>query len=125
MNVGDYVRTPKGIGKIIDKLDNERFSYPGAWVTDTYLEIYDDTEYIYDEDIIKSSPQIIDLIEKNDLITLKNEYCKDEVYRVIGKLKGVIELDLFEDGTMQIGNDDIKTIITHEQMETMQYRVEE
>lgn len=123
MNVGDYVRTKKGIAKIIDKLDNERFSYPGAWVTDTYLEIYEDTEYIYDEDIIKSSPQIIDLIEAGDYVNGKkvidtyNDYIFDysEEFKVIR----------FSETDILNNSNHIKTIVTHEQMEAMQYRVEE
>lgn len=122
MNVGDYVRTKCGIAKIV-----------GTEAQDLIINLdkaimYNHINYIASctlDEIIKSSPQIIDLIEKNDLITLKNEYCKDEVFRVVGILKGVIELDLFEDGTLQIGNDDIKTIVTHEQFENVAYRVEE
>lgn len=124
MNVGDFVRTKKGIAKIIGKLDNERFSYPGAWVTDTYLKIYDDTEYIYDEDIIKSSPQIIDLIEKNDYVNgylvIEETYTYHDVTFI-----SVDTQDSWGWGKGEMPIENIKTIVTHEQMETMQYRVEE
>jgi len=118
MNVGDYVRTNKGIAKIIDKLDNVRFSYPDAWVTDTYLEIYDDTEYIYDEDIIKSSSQIIKLIEKNDYVN--GLLVVEKSFDYANK-----EWRLYDRDGLICTEKDIKSILTHEQMEAMQYRVEE
>ena len=137
MNIGDYVRTKKGIAKIIDKLDNERFSYPGAWVTDTYLEIYDDTKYIYDEGIIKSSPQIIDLIEYMDMLYLKKPIKIYGTNKTV-KLFNPVRCDGFttyDDGThciildldhiVDVNDLEIEAVVTHEQMEAMQYRVEE
>ena len=115
LNVGDYVRT-KSNG--IQKIDEEGRVNLGL--------IRPSVHVIKKEEIIKSSPNIIDLIERNDLITLTSKYCEDEVYRVIGNLKGLIELDLFEDGTMQITKDeDIKSVVTHEQFENISYKVGE
>ena len=115
LNVGDYVRTSKGIAKIIDKLDNERMSYPGAWKTDTYLEIYDDTEYIYDEDVIKSSPRIIDLIEVGDYVNSCKVYQNTKDKLIIGGING--SYDVHENG--------ITSIVTKEQFENISYKVGE
>lgn len=117
MKVGDYVRTEKGIAKIIDKLDKMRVSYPEAWVTDTYLGIYDDTEYIYDEAIIKSSPNIIDLIEIGDIVN----YGLFGGGMVIFKKDGEITTNTILFSNLK--EKDIKKIITKEQIENMEYEV--
>ena len=73
----------------------------------------------YDEDkIVKASYNIIDLIEKNDYI---NGSWVNKI--VDGK---PIHED-YNDPFYSFGweNDDIKTVITHEQMEQMEYKVEE
>lgn len=73
----------------------------------------------YDEDkIVKASYNIIDLIEKNDYI---NGSWVNKI--VDGK---PIHED-YNDPFYSFGweNDDIKTVITHEQMEQMEYKVGE
>ena len=114
---GMYVRTEKGIAKIIGKNDDVRYYYPNAYVTDTYLEINDDTEYVYEEDVIKSSHNIIDLIEVGDYV---NGFRVDEVEHskstiFIGNTKKVIEQALW--------SNDIKSIVTKEQFEIMSYKI--
>ena len=128
LNVGDYVRTSKGIAKIIDKLDNERMSYPGAWRTDIYLEIYDDTEYIYNEDVIKSSPNIIDLIEVGDYVNgykvlrIEKDYLFDyrEEINVL-----IVQNDEVYEVAKKIYSDEIKSIVTKESFENISYKVGE
>ena len=62
MRVGDYVRTKKGlIGKIID-------INLGDFQTRYELDNSDEFHYEYRNDIIKSSPNIIDLIEIGDYV---------------------------------------------------------
>ena len=116
MKVGDYVRTEKGIAKIIGKNDDVRFHYPDAWETDTYLEINDDTEYVYDEDIIKSSPNIIDLIEAGDYVNgVEVTEIKD----------GKPFKEDYNDPYYSYYFDDIYSIVTKEQFESMEYKVGE
>ena len=91
-----------------------RIVYPNAWVTDTYLEIIDDTEYIYEENIIKSSPNIIDLIQVGDYVygnrVLKN--CIENKGNIV----------LFENGHCA-RNEEIKSILTKEQFERNEYKI--
>ena len=126
MQVGDYVRTEKGIARIIGKNDDVRFAYPDAWITDTYLEVIDDTEYLYDEDIIKSSPNIINLIEEGDFINgekveyIEHYYDTKEVSIAHTKSYNYYDmLDMFSRN-----NGIIKSIITKEQIESIKYEVE-
>ena len=121
LEVGDYVRTKKGIAKILGRVNEPDNYYFKMLITDKYLEIHDDTEYIHDLDIIKSSKNIIDLIEEGDYVN---------GVEVIGK-----EFDNFNKEYLQCGVGDyvictfevkdIKTILTKEQYENNCYKVEE
>ena len=108
-----YVRTKWGyICKIININDFREPSMKYG-VEASYLK---DVMFIGDEDILKASYNIIDLIEKNDYI---NGSWVNEI--VDGK---PIHED-YNDPFYSFGweNDDIKTVITHEQMEQMAYKV--
>ena len=121
LEVGDYVRTKKGIAKILGRVNEPDNYYFKMLITDKYLEIHDDTEYIHDLDIIKSSKNIINLIEEGDYVN---------GVEVIGK-----EFDNFNKEYLQCGVGDyvictfevkdIKTILTKEQYENNCYKVEE
>ena len=102
-----YIRTKDGI---IDKILKLNKSYVKGVSQKDEL-------YAYDIDnIVKASYNIIDLIEKNDYI---NGSWVNEI--VDGK---PIHED-YNDPFYSFGweNDDIKTVITHEQMEQMSYKV--
>lgn len=125
MNVGDYVRTKNmggSIEKIIEILPKEKTpDLVERYVTDI-SEQYNLT--ITKNDIIKSSPQIIDLIQCGDYV---NGNCVIEAVPKDKRKKQIIIVDstCVEYGDLPLDNEDIKTIVTHEQMEAMQYRVEE
>lgn len=152
MKVGDYVRTKNGIiTKIIGnrknlygeetifKLDKEISIYD-LELNDIYLitnPLAEDTTneidiHFGDEKIIKkSSPNIIDLIEVGDYINglrvEKNKY--GELYTSyvyyggdIGKQSEVYTTWLEE---YKKNEDYIDSIITHEQIENMEYKVKE
>ena len=123
LEVGMYVRTKKGIAKIktLDDLDNV------AWtdVKDIFFGAYRPTKKVnfvlYDDGtVLKSSYNIIDLIEKNDFVN---------GHRVIQVDRESLELDIensmYGCGCETIdGNKDIKSILTKEQFESMKYEVE-
>ncbi len=110
MNVGDYVRDHiYGIGKIIKCYDNE------LEIVFKKSRIKTSVSSYFEFNLNKSSPQIIDLIEVGDYV---NGYKVAEVTK-----NGVSYAEEIEGQLYDIG--DIKTIVTHEQMEAMQYRVEE
>lgn len=124
MKVGDYVRTKYGIAKVIsskvkDEDDNNVLQ------VDKMLEPYfcgGCDEFLCDpKDIIKSSPNIMDLIEKSDLVVdnYGNVYVVDYVfdnYIYTTTKQGNIVKTLC--------NYQIKSIVTHEQFESMQYNLE-
>lgn len=123
---GMYVRTPLGITKYLgkhkmfdgsiaenlhefDKLDEE------LWSGDLYGVVFDcDLEDI----VLKSSPNIMDLIEKNDYI---NGLKVIQMYSPEGKYTIWIKLS---DNTFIDNSEDIKSIVTHEQFQSMQYNLE-
>lgn len=137
LNVGDYARfdyhrisVPIQISKIKEKEFDKDEKY--------YLYLTDNGLVITGDNIIKSSPNIIDLIEENDL--LKIEYFS---LRYNERVTRLFEVDYMDDKFMCIKNsycdfmlvnkefneDDkelnpiIKSVLTHEQFEAMQYVV--
>ena len=94
MNIGDYVRTKKGT---IYKFNSKRnMAKNGA------------KKYM-----VKSSPNIIDLIEVGDYV---NGIKIDAVYNGI-----LIIYD--SDGDWYFTNEDIESIVTKEQFEAMKYKI--
>ena len=119
-----YVRTLFGIKKI-DHINNKKT----VW---KYLyKINDDNEYyaLSDNDVIKASHNIIDLIEVGDYVNgsevldFENKYIKenDEFVRF-----GVITENCYLENTDSwIIEKDIKSIVTKEQFSSMEYRLGE
>jgi len=113
MKVGDYVRTKSGlIGKLMGS---------NAYGGNKIAILIDDTKdikitpVIDKEQIIKSSPNIIDLIEVGDYVN------GERVINIIKKHK-YLEVS---DEEIVIEEKDIKSIVTKEQFESMQYKVGE
>lgn len=110
MKAGDYVRTKKAILQIID-------NRPFIDVADHKKYFVTNGRYtsVLATDIIKSSPNIIDLIEVGD-------YVNGKKVAVNCKVKGG-NMVLFTD--MDCANEKgIKSIVTREQFESMEYKVE-
>ena len=113
LEVGQFARLKSGyICKIININDFREPSMKYG-VEASYLK---DVMFIGDDDILKASHNIIDLIKVGDYI---NGSWVNEI--VDGK---PIHED-YNDPFYSFGweNDDIKTVITHEQMEQMAYKV--
>ena len=102
MKVGDYVRTKKGIIGKIKLIDNQ------TELEDLYLV---KRKWYYKEDFIKSSPNIIDLIEVGDYVNGYEVTSKDQF---LG----------FGNHDWYMLNDEIKSIVTKEQFESMKYKIE-
>ena len=120
MKVGDYVRTKYGIKQIYE-IDNNKT----VWKYKFKLKKQEgdgciDLGCFSDSDIIKSSPNIIDLIEVGDyvngyLVTTGNQ---DVGSIYISEIDGLgLKKKLYEK--------DIKSIVTHEQFSQMEYRIGE
>lgn len=121
MNVGDYVRTKKQGIKRIDKIfENATVNKYG------FKDKKNDYEYfvIRTDEIIKSSPQIIDLIEVGDLmyIDISPDNCDGIIVPRIAETEN--ELNKYKE-KINSGEYILKAIITHEQLENEVYRVEE
>ena len=104
MKVGDYVRT-KSNG--IQKIDEEGRINLGL--------IRPPFHIIKEEEILKSSPNIIDLIEVGD-------YVNGEKINEISESGEVLFYSYF-DRDKSIENNSIKSILTKEQFESMEYKV--
>ena len=114
MKVGDYVRTKKdGIGKIMS------FSYQEDDEC-CFIELPNRRTGIKQFNIIKSSPNIIDLIEEDDFIN------QIRVSEIIKKTKDSIRFmaDSDYECSTELKKEKIKTIVTKEMYSSVEYRVE-
>lgn len=109
MNVGDYVRTKYGISKIISNPNENAFNI------DIYKKDRITLRCIKQKDVIKSSPNIIDLIEAGDYVN------------------GYIVKDILDNGpnglVVQTAIDflyerEIKSIVTKQQFSQMEYKIQ-
>ena len=118
MKVGDYVRTKYGIKQIYE-IDNNKT----VWKYKFKLKKQDgdgcvDLGCFSDSDVIKSSPNIIDLIEVGDYVNGKkviDKWEEPDWYGYFIKLEG-------EETVPTIRK--IKNIVTKEQFSQMEYRIE-
>jgi hypothetical protein len=121
VKVGDYVRTDSGlIAKYIGidkKYEWHLFDGNIQWFYEYYREDIDfeDWKEFIEKDVVKSSPNIIDLIEVGDYVNGKeitgvDEYTKQLTYE-------------YGETTMYIDSENIKSIVTKEQFEAMEYKV--
>lgn len=120
LEVGQFVRLKSGyICKIININD---FREPNMkyGVEANYLK---DIMFIGDDDIVKASYNIIDILEVGDYV---NGYKVVDIIHNNRKLEPSTMV-YCEYGSRYIGfyNESIKSVITHEQMEQMEYKVEE
>lgn len=114
MKVGDYVRTKYGITqfKEYETTNGEKL---------LCMPVKDGSQGIFAniEDVVKSSPNIIDLIEVGDYV---NGLKVIQMYSPEGKYTLWIKLS---DNTFIIDNsEDIKSIATREQFKNIEYEVE-
>lgn len=116
-----YVRTKWGyICKIININDFREPSMKYG-VEANYLK---DVMFIGDDDIVKASYNIIDVLEVGDYVNGNKVIEIEKNYKFID---GTIRDILWTDTKMQkaIWDETIKSIVTHEQMEQMAYKVGE
>ena len=115
MKVGDYVRTKhKGIFKIDERCHFNK-DFKEFWFK---APCDKENEWTTIAEVIKSSPNIIDLIEVGDYV---NGYKVRAVY-----LEGAthyIKLEPRDEKGTRTYNEDIKSIVTKEQFENCMYKV--
>lgn len=128
MKVGDYVRTKYGIGKITNIICGENVIFDNDNVFDDEdKEIWKlDHPSIYSnwfkENVIKSSPNIIDLIEVGDYVNGEQiiDISSDSNINNEKLLYYYIPSDYGEDC---FRSKDIKSIVTKEQFKEMEYKI--
>lgn len=128
LEVEMYVRTKYGIRKIIEIDEDNNYYIDKNYTNDFRQEI----NCISDSCIIgEPSFNIIDLIEVGDYV---NGYKIEKVYNSLNEHNGICNSldtylwevnDLDEFKEIVIFENDIKSVITHEQMKQMSYKIEE
>lgn len=112
LEVGMYVRTDNGIiGKIYEQI-GDMFTYKDS--NRNYI-----TYGLSHNEILKSSYNIIDLIERFDLVNGHLVICK--MYENEKDIPTIVKCV----GDYYFKEEDIKSIVTKEQMEQMAYKVGE
>lgn len=133
MKVGDYVRNKYGIAKVIDIENNNGidilvFDKPICFLVNKETgEIKDDRLLNrlaiidgVDASKVKSSPNIIDLIEVGDYV---NGVLVESIYQ---REKDKLYIHSFDTEIMIcFTNNNINSIVTREQFESMEYKVGE
>lgn len=116
MKVGEYARTEYGISKCIKVIPIRKNSF----MYEFDKEVYEDVNYLTASELekYKSSPNIIDLIEAGDYV---NGY---KVLNVLDFNDNSKMLSLEKIYDNKIANEDIKSVVTKEQFEAMEYKCE-
>lgn len=120
IKAGDYIRTKDGvIAKITDIIEDISIDCDRDVFDLNYLAMMEIPYCVKDEYIIKSSPNIIDLIEVGDFV---NGLKVDKIDE-----NGIYNSNSYDGWLVNIAsyNEDIKSIVTKEQFESMEYRIEE
>lgn len=121
--VGMYVRTEKGIYKINYFINN---NYTQKF---TYIDNKDVSNILEEKEIIKVSHNIIDLIQAGDYVNgLRVEKSKyGELYTSYTYMGGDIGLqqETYTTFLKDYEEDDVYSILTREQFESMSYKVGE
>lgn len=112
LEVGMYIRTDKGIGKINDYINN---NYTQKF---TYIDNCGCAEFLEENQVIKASHNIIDLIEVGDVISTNN-LCGQ-----VTCIEGDKIYTTCYDGECCYDYQ-IQSIVTKEQFESMSYKVGE
>jgi hypothetical protein len=111
LRVNDYVRTNKGFIYKLSYYNKEE---------ERWICVQEDDWYpIYESTIVKSSPNIIDLIEVGDYV---NGLKVDEIDE-----KGIYNYNSYDGWRINIAscNEEIKSIVTKEAFESMEYMIGE
>ena len=126
LEVGKFIRTPYGIRKIVNITKDDGYGKPKVRVIelDRHLNTPYKFDYIFytDENVIKkckASYNIIDILEVGDMV---NSLIVAEISEDNETNKKYINL---YGSLCNWENEDIKSVITHEQMEQMAYKVGE
>ena len=121
IEIGEYVRTKNGligkVNKIEPKGRGTRFA--GEYLSDTIIQFNDGKVYerrVKDNYIVNHNKNIIDLIEKGDLVLVEDKNYNDFIYVSDEEMLEAIKEDI-KTGCK------IESILTHEQYERNCYKI--
>lgn len=115
MKIGEYFRTPWGdIGKITNIPKHDKYQDDGFYLNSKFVMC--GREAMKE---LKSTPNIIDLIEVGDYV---NGYYVNEITDIESALP---VLCIMTTNWVALQDIDIKSIVTKEQFESMEYKVGE
>ena len=127
LEIGKFIRTPYGIRKIVNITKDDGYGKPKVRVIelDRHLNTPYKFDYIFytDENVIKkckASYNIIDILEVGDYV---NGYPIYEIVEYEDDTRAIVIDD--DNKSIIWKKQDIKSVITHEQMEQMAYKVVE
>lgn len=125
LEIGKFIRTPYGIRKIVNITKDDGYGKPKVRLIelDRHLNTPYKFDYIFytDENVIKkckTSYNILDILEIGDYV---NGYYVEDVLKTFVNV--AVGSNYFQSPT--IYEKDIKSVITHEQIEQMEYRIGE
>ena len=132
MKIGDYVRTEDGhidkIVKIADEMKSGRTIKVQIGEKDIIGGYEDFVDWFSPSHFIKSSPNIIDLIEVGDYVNGCKiiELATNADGKVLYLETDITEFDnVYACGNINIYEKEIRSIVTKEQFESMEYKVGE
>lgn len=134
LEVGMYVRTKDGHIDKIKNIDEEYYCigedeedklYKIYQLSNTYYddEFDEDNDWVFEKFIIKASYNIIDILEIEDYVSTITGECA-VIVGIYNDINGKKYLRLCN-CIGEYYEDDIKSVITHEQMEQMAYKIGE
>lgn len=126
LEVGKFIRTPYGIRKIVNITKDDGYGKPKVRVIelDRHLNTPYKFNYIFytDENVIKKCKadyKIIKILEEGDYV---NGYPIYEIVEYEDDTRAIVIDD--DNKSIIWESEDIKSVITHEQMERMAFKVE-
>ena len=127
LEIGKFIRTPYGIRKIVNITKDDGYGKPKVRVIelDRHLNTPYKFDYIFytDENVIKkckTSYNILDILEVGDYV---NGYPIYEIVEYEDDTRAIVIAD--DNKSIIWKKQDIKSVITHEQIEQMEYRIGE
>ena len=113
IKVGEYVRLARnqGINKI-EEIDDGVYYLDTPIADEWGYESYAIAKYQLKEEVIAHSPNIIDVIEKGDIVTMK--------YRHLEVIKPLDETDIADLKSAELK---LVSVVTHEQFNSIKYEV--
>lgn len=119
IKVGDFVRLKQGYIGTVENIND--FREPSMKYVVDIQKI--DLVFVGDDDIVKQSKNLIDLIEEGDYVNGIKIYCLEKAVDYLGR--NYIYVNKLYSNAKPILEEDIKTILTKELYEANCYKVEE